>query len=108
LALTDGPSLDEPPIGPVQKEHRDRAVKAARSQVRVELAERADRAPRSVDKFDARTTIVGIADPTLPSWPRVPFDEGSPDDDRVAREQQEQQRELRRGVAIARRWAGAQ
>jgi hypothetical protein len=108
MAFADGPPLDEQPIGPVQEEHRDRAVKAARSQVRVELAERADRAPRSVDKFDARTTIVGIAHPTLPSWPRVPFDEGSPNDDRVEREQQEQQRELRRGVAIVRRWAGAQ
>jgi hypothetical protein len=66
VALTDVPPLDEQPIGPVQEEHRDRAVKAARSQVRVELAQRADRAPSSVDKFDARTTIVGIAHPTLP------------------------------------------
>jgi hypothetical protein len=52
VVLAGGPTLDEQPTRLIQQEHRDRAVEATGSQVRIELGQRADRAPSWVDEFD--------------------------------------------------------
>jgi len=97
VVLAGRAALDEQPIGPIQKQHGDRAVKATGSPMRIELAQHADGAASPVDEFDQHLTIFGITHGAPPPGPRAPSDEQLPDDDRVERQQCEQQREVGRG-----------
>jgi hypothetical protein len=52
VVLARGPTLDEQATRLIQQEHRDRAVKATRCEMRFELGQRTDREPSWVDEFD--------------------------------------------------------
>ena len=97
VVLAGSPALDEQPTRLIQEEDRDRSVEATGSQVRVELAHRAHRAPGRVDEFHRLATNIRLTHCPSLLAPWVPSGARLPDDDRVKREQQEQQCEVWRG-----------